>query len=58
MGCHQTLLDNRTSAPSATSLRGISASPEAHRRLSPELRGGILQAPWPNSRPEGDCQAF
>jgi hypothetical protein len=23
-------------------------SPEAHRRLSPGLRGGILQSPWPD----------
>ena len=34
--------------PSAESLRLFSASPETHRRLSPELRGGILQAPCPN----------
>jgi len=26
------------------------ASPETHRRLSPESRGGILQAPWPIMR--------
>jgi hypothetical protein len=37
-----------TRVPSAESFRVISASPETHRRLSPELRGGILQAPWPN----------
>ena len=36
-----------TWAPPAASLRLFSASPENHRRLSPELRGGILQAPWP-----------
>ena len=26
----------------------VQSSPGTHRRLSPELRGGILQAPWPN----------
>jgi RimJ/RimL family protein N-acetyltransferase len=26
----------------------FSASPETYRRLPPEPRGGILQAPWPN----------
>ena len=38
--------------PVAASLRVFSASPETHRRLSPELRGGILQAPWPNHAPQ------
>ena|GEM_PF-2156011 len=38
----------RTRVPSAESLRVFSASPEAYRRLSPGLSGGILQAPWPN----------
>jgi hypothetical protein len=35
--------------PSGASLRVFSASPGTHRRLSPDLRGGILQAPWPNA---------
>ena len=40
------------------SLQLFSASPETHRRLYPGLCGGIVQAPWPNPCPEGDCQAF
>jgi hypothetical protein len=39
-----------TRVPSAASLRHFSASPETHRRLSPELRGEILQAPGPTRR--------
>lgn len=31
-----------TRVPLAQSLRVFGASPESHRRLSPELRGGIL----------------
>jgi len=37
----------RTKALSAESLRLFSASSETLGRLSPELGGGILQAPWP-----------
>ena len=38
-----------TRVASVESLRLFSASPEAHHRLSAELRGGILQAPWFNA---------
>ena len=37
-----------TAVPPPESLRVFSASPETHHRLSPGLRGEILQLPWRN----------
>jgi len=62
MGSHQTPLENRRAqalqvgevggsacqGPVSSVAATLSASPESHRRLSPGLGGGILQAPWPN----------